>query len=118
MKKVNPIIYERLLIQAKEAKDQGLIKLAEGVLNAIGPLPEDEVVSYDISSLNEDVYEGMWKLATHVFKYHDITSANVEKIHETIEALANKFIEDLETSVGVSNSAVGPLEPELPGESK
>lgn len=118
MKKVNPVIYERLLLQAKEAKDQGLIKLAEGVLNAIGPLPEDEDVSYDISSLNDDVYDGMWKLATHVFKYHDITSANVEKIHDTIESFASKFIEELETSVGVSNAAIGPLESKLPGESK
>ena len=32
MKKLNPIVYQKLLLQAEEAKDREMIKLASGIL--------------------------------------------------------------------------------------
>jgi hypothetical protein len=118
MRKLNSVVYHKLLIQANEAKTQNLTKLASGIVGALGPAIEDERVQYNYQQLQNEVYEGMWKLATHVIKYHDVESADAGKIHDRLEALADKFIEELEQSLGVEDVVAGPLEPALPGESK
>jgi hypothetical protein len=118
MKKVNSVIYNKLLLQAQEARNQKLNKLAAGIMNAIGPMPEDEVVSYSYQQLQNDVYEGMWKLATHVIKYYDVESADASKLHDSLETLAEKFVEELQRTLNTENIIAGPLEPILPGESK
>lgn len=118
MRKLNSTVYHKLLIQAHEAKAHNLTKLAYGIMNAVGPIPEDEHVQYDRQQLHDEVYEGMWKLATHVIKYYDVGSADAGKIHDRLESLAEKFVEELEQSLGVEDVVAGPLEPNLPGETK
>lgn len=119
MKKLNVVVYNKLFLQAEEAKEQDLVKLASGIFNAIGPTPEEEAVgNYDFNQLREDVYQGMWRLATDVIKYHDLESVDAEKVHDKLESLAQQFVEELEESLGVDNGTVGPLEPKLPGESQ
>lgn len=118
MKKLNSVIYNKLLLQSQEAKTQDLTKLASGIIGALGPVVEDERVQYSHQQLQNEIYDGMWKLATHVIKYHDVESADVSKIHDRLEALADRFIEELEQSLGVDDVIVGALEPKLPGESK
>jgi hypothetical protein len=116
MIKLNSVIYNKLLLQAQEAKDQGMSELSTVVLNAIGSYPEEEQVEYSYTKLNEDVYQGMWKLATAIFKYHDIESVNIEKINEVIESLAGNFVDKLENSMDVELVIKGPLEPKVMGE--
>lgn len=118
MKKLNEVIYHKLLIQAQEAKTQELTKLASAVMDALGPLTEDEDVKYGYQQMHEEIYEGMWKLATHVIKYYDVESADAGQIHDRLEALADRFIEELEQSLGVEEIGDGPLEPNIPSESK
>ena len=118
MKKLNTIVYEKLLLQAEEAKDRGMIKLASGVVSALGAMPEDEVVNYNFNELQNDVYDGLWKMAACVIKYHDLQSVNAEKIHEVLESFASKLIEEVEQSLSVDNTQVGPLEDIVPGEIK
>jgi hypothetical protein len=118
MKKLNSVVYHKLLLQAQEAKTQNFTKLASGIVNALGPLVEDEHVQYNRQQLHDEIYEGMWKLATHVIKYYDVESADAGKIHDRLEALADKFVEELEHSLSVEDVVDGPLEPKLPGESK
>lgn len=118
MKKVNSVVYHKLLIQAAEAKTQHLEKLSAGILSAIGPVPEDEQVHYDYRQLQDEVYNEMWKIATHVIKYYDVGSADANKIHDRLESLADKFLEEVEQSLEVDNVIAGPLEPLLPGEYK
>lgn len=116
MKKLNSVVYHKLLLQAQEAKTQNLTKLASGIVNALGPLVEDEHVQYDRQQLQSEVYEGMWKLATHVIKYYDVKSADAGKIHDSLESLADKFVAELEQSLGVEDVVDGPLEPKLFGQ--
>lgn len=118
MRKLNSVIYQKLLIQANEAKTQQLTKLAFGIVGALGPMAEDEHVQYEYKQLQNEVYEGMWRLATHVIKYHDVESADAGKIHDRLEVLADKFIEELEQSLGVEDVIAGPLEPKLFGEKR
>lgn len=115
---MNTVIYNKLLLQAEEAKEQGMKKLAEGILSALTATPEDEVIKYSFSELDKDVYKGLWALAANVIKYYDLESVNSEKLNETIEILSSKFIEELQVSLGVENTVAGPLEPNLPGEYK
>lgn len=117
-KKMNTVIYNKLLLQAEEAKEQGMKKLADGILSALTAVPEDENIKYSFSELDEDIYKGLWSLAANVIKYYDIDSVDSEKVNEVIEILSSKFIEELQVSLGIENTLVGPLEPNLPGESK
>jgi len=118
MKKLNETIYQKLLLQAEEAKHQGMNKLASGILNAIGPHPEEDVSEYAYTALGEDVHKEMWKLATNVINYYGVESIDAERLNTVIESLAEKFVNELEVSFGVDSLVKGPLEPKLPGESK
>lgn len=117
MKRLNSTIYHKLLLQAEEAKDQNMTKLASGILGAIGPTPEGEEVKYSSAQVEEDVHRGLWSLATCILKYHDVSSVDAEKINEVIETVASKFINEIEDSLNV-NGVIGPLEPAVLGESK
>jgi len=117
MKKFNKIIYNKLLLQAQEAKDQDLNKLASGIFNAIGAYPEEENIKYSYEELNEDIYNGLWKIAGNVIKYYDINSVDAEKINYLIESFASEFIDQLEENIYVDTN-IGPLEPKIPGEIK
>ena len=117
MKKLNKVVYQKLLLQAEEAKEQGLTKLAGAVLSAVGPVPEDEAVKYSYGELETELYEGLWKMATYVFKYHDVESLDIEKVGEVIEILAEKLIDDVESAVGEGEiGVIGKLEQKVAGE--
>lgn len=118
MKKVNQNIYNKLLAQATEAKEQGFDKLASGVLSAIGPFPEDELNTYSYKEMNDDIYNGLWKLASNIIKYHNLDNADIEKLDAVIESLASNFVEELEEGLNIQPFSIGAFEPKLPGESK
>lgn len=118
MKKLNSVVYNKLLLQGEEAREQKLTKLASGVLGALSPSPEEELVTYANEEMNDDVHRGLWRLATCVLKYHDISSVDAEKLNQVIESFASKFVDEVEVSLGIEGSRIGPLEPKLPGESK
>lgn len=116
MKKLNNVIYNKLLLQANEAREQDMKKLATGIFGALGPMSEDEGGHYNFNELQEDVYQGLWKLAACVIKYHDLESADAVKINEVLESMAEKLIEQVEQSLGVDDTQIGPLEEKTFGE--
>jgi hypothetical protein len=115
---MNPVIYRKLVAQAEEAKEQGMTKLAEGIMEAIGSEPTEELQEYSYAQLQDDVHRDMWKLATHVMKYYNLEYADVEKLDKTILVWASKVVADVETTLGVDSVVIGPLEPKVPGEDK
>jgi hypothetical protein len=118
MKKLNQTVYEKLILQAEEAKEQNMTKLANAILGSLTSTPETESSLYSVADLNRDVYQDLWKVATNVLKYHDLESVDAEKVNEVIEVFANKFVNELEHALSIPEGTVGPLEPKLPGESK
>jgi hypothetical protein len=118
MKKFNKIAYNKLLLQAQEAKDQGLNKLSTAIFYTIGSMPEDSLEKYNYDQLKDDVYNGLWNLAGNVIKYHNLESVDSEKINSIIESLTDSFIEEIEENLQLDDGAVGPLESEIPGEIK
>lgn len=117
MKKFNHIIFERLTLQAEEAHEQGLLKLAGGLTEALAAGPEDVEKEYSSSEMEEDVYKNLWVAASNVIKYHNINNVDVEKLDEFIEDLTRVVVANVEEALSVEGN-VGPREPKLPGESK
>jgi hypothetical protein len=71
MKRLNSVIYNKLMVQAEEAKIQGMEKLAHNILGAICGSPDDEAIQYSIGEMQEEVHHELWKLASHILKYYD-----------------------------------------------
>lgn len=118
MKKLNETVYNKLVLQTEEAQEQKLIKLAEAVSEAISVGPETEIVTYAFTEMNDDVHKELWKAAVNVLKYHDFTSVDVQKVDEVIESFAFKFIDELESSLGVEGTGISSLEPKVLGQIK
>jgi hypothetical protein len=118
MNKLNIIMYNKLLAQAKEAKEQGLVKLSNNIMDVIGVLPEEERQEYSYGQLQQDIHKDLWKLASRLMIYYDLESADILKIDKTILSWASKITDDLEKTLLVDPSSIGPLEPKLPGEDK
>lgn len=116
MKKLNTVIYQKLLLQAKEAEFLGMEKLSSAVVEGIGSYARDNSeFFYSESELKEDVYKGLWKLAFNVVNYHDLESVDVEKLDAVIALACNSFIKEIEKTVEKLNE-IGPNEPKLVGE--
>lgn len=118
MKKLNSVIYNKLLLQAEEAKEQGMTKLAAGVMGALTAIPEEEISKYSSEELNEDIHNYLWKIAVHIIKYYDLSSVDAEKVNEALEFSGQTVLNAVCASLGVNSCDIGANEPELPGENK
>jgi hypothetical protein len=116
MNKLNPVVYQKLLLQAQEAKAREMKKLAGAVLNGLGPTAVEDKAAYSSTELKEDVYNGLWKLAFNVVGYHDLESADIEKLDRAIAFATDNFVKDIEQALEVEGK-IGPNEPKLPGQS-
>lgn len=117
MTKLNQNVYRKLTAQAAEAKNRGLVKLAESIVEAVGDDSSEQPTEYSYAQLTEDVQKDLWKLATKIMVYYDVKSVNAEKVHEAVVHAASQVMEDLEDVLTIEQS-VGPLEPKVPGENK
>jgi hypothetical protein len=117
MKKLNTIIYNKLKAQAEEAKEIGLVKLADNIISAIGEDGIENSEEYSYQELQADANQELWKVASNVIKYYDIKSADAEKIQNVLLNAFAKLEEELQLTLNIE-SKVGPLEPKVPGENK
>ena len=114
--KLSSIIYNKLLLQAEEAKEHEMTKLASAIEEAIGEMPSDDKKEYTYNKLQDDIYNDLWKVATKIIAYYDVNSADVSKIDKVLDVYAEKMIDELETTLGVEEVVKGPFEPKVPGE--
>lgn len=115
MKKLSSVMYNKLFLQAEEAKEQGMPKLANSILEAIGPYPADEVEDYTFAEMENDFHKGLWKLASQLMAYYGVQSADAERVDAIVVAHAEKMIDELENEFKLFGS-IGVSEPLLPGE--
>jgi hypothetical protein len=118
MKQLNSVIYNKLIIQAEEAKAQGMTKLAHNILGSICGSPNDEEIQYSIGDMQDEIQHELWRLASNVLKYYDTKSVDALKLNDIIESLADKFIEGVGGVIKTNAVIAGPFEPPVPGESK
>ncbi len=116
--KLNSVLYNKLLLQAEEAKSQGMHKLASGIFQSIGSYPEDDTKEYSYENMNEEIYNDLWKAAAKLLAYYDLKSVQAEKIDEIIQIYSNKLINELENSLELGSIIKGPFEPKVLGENK
>lgn len=93
------IIYNKLLLQAEEAKLQGFDKLASGIYKAIESGPDDTDIEYSDEDLHKDVYNSLWKLVDNVLEHCKSESADSEKLDKLIDVFASDFIEMITSAI-------------------
>lgn len=101
MKKLNKDIYNKLYLQAQEASDQDLKKLARAILFSIGSVYTDKSEKYNIEELDENVFNNLFKLSLEVVKYYDIKEVDTQQLEELIEELSEDFIEKIKDKLKV-----------------
>jgi hypothetical protein len=116
MKKLNNVLFAKLQLQAEEAEEQGMIKLASNIKEALSS--DEEVNTYSFEELKEDLETDLWKAASNVLKYYDLETVDAEKLDYCVKSLAQNFITKLLVHGFEVKSAFGPLEPKVPGEQK
>jgi len=114
--KINPTIYKKLLAQAEEAKAQGFTKLADGIVNAIGSYPIEELEEYTYAQLQDDLHRDLWKVATRLMYYYDLQSIDALKLEQTLASWASNMLDDLEITLNVDGVVAGATEPKVPGQ--
>ena len=115
MKKLSANVYNRLVLQAQEAKNQNLDKLSNGILQCVGPFPEENNEEFSQDQLKEAIYNSLWKIATDVINYYDLQTPDALKIDRTLETLSDKVLDEIKKTLEVKK-AFGPKEPKVLGE--
>jgi hypothetical protein len=93
------IIFNKLLLQAEEAKLQGFDKLASGIYKAIESGPDDTDIEYSDEDLHKDVYKSLWKLVDNVVEHCKSESVDSEKLDKLIDVFASDFIEMITSAI-------------------
>lgn len=105
----------KIVLQAQEANDQGLEKLAKNAI-AAAKVTATELDSYALDDLKEDIKRDLWKAAAKVMIYHDVDSVDIMKVDAALELVLDKCIAEIESSLNKKSSDVGVLEPKVPGQ--
>jgi len=116
--KINKTLYNKLLLQAEEAKNHGMVKLASDVINSIEAFPEEEAKEYSRKEMQDDVSADVWKVATRVFNYYQVKSADIEILNKIIIQSSEQLISNLEKAINLKKDLIGKSEPLVPGEEK
>lgn len=111
---LNKVIYNKLILQAQEAKFIGLNKLANYVLNSIGSVIAENKSQYDFEKLEENIKKYLWKSALEIVKFYDLESLDIQVVDEILNETKDILIEKLKNKLNLSD--FGPLESKLPGE--
>jgi hypothetical protein len=113
--KLGKIAYNKILLQAEEARDLGFDKLSNDVFASIGSIARDEQIVYNEKDLRDDVSKSIWKIAMDVIAYHDLKSIDIQQMDEVINELSDHIVANIENGLGVLGK-IGALEEKLPGE--
>lgn len=118
MTKLNSTVHNKLTAQAEEAKERGLVKMADHIKEAIGNEPESTFGEYSYNQLENDIHRDLWKIATHVMKYYNVEAADAQKLDNGILLWASELIGELESVLNIDSTSnvKGPFEPKVPGE--
>lgn len=116
MKKISQQLRDRMILQAQEAKEQGLTKLAEAAfVGVMMPGFGNETNSFNYDELTEVVQHSLWRAATQVAVYHDVFNVDIQKLEPIIKDAADRLIAEIKASYGVKEQ-FGPFEEKVLGQ--
>ncbi|CAM6003620.1 unnamed protein product [Sphagnum balticum] len=101
---------------AQEAEEQGMVKLASNIKEAIGTESVDVLEPYSYGDMENDVQRELWKAATHLIRYWNLKRVDAQKLDNSILLYAAELIDEVEHSLGVGPDAVSSLDPKVPGQ--
>jgi hypothetical protein len=113
--KLNKIAYGKMALQAEEARDLGLTKLAGNVFMAIGSVAREEKMAYNEEHLMNDVEAGLWKIAADIIAYHDLDGVDIQKVEAIVDELGERVVASIEKTLGVEGD-IGGLEEKVFGQ--
>lgn len=116
MKKVNSSLYNKIILQAEEAKQLGMSKLASDALLSIGSFPEEEIEDYSHEEMTQDIHSDLWKSASKIFNYYNIKDLDIETFNKVVEACASDFISRMEKSLNKTAFDSNSKEPKVIGQ--
>ncbi len=118
MKKINDVLYKKLILQAEEAKMQGLEKTASNILESLTneDLIEKPSEDYSYEDLKEEFSKSILDLAIKVTKYHNLESLDYSKLESFANDASDELIEKIEDVLGVEAGEVGPFDKKTMGE--
>jgi len=117
MKKLNETIYNKLLLQAEEANDQGLKKLANALYESLADDATKDDEDSSLKELKTEVYNDLWKIATKIAGYYGSESLDAKKLDPEINYASDKLFSLFKDSLNIE-STFGLNEPEVMGENK
>ncbi len=103
---MNKIAYDRLLLQAEEAEELGMHKLAK---NIKANLPPENFVRDEKSNVTNDELEflvesTLWSAAALVIDAYDLESVDVLKVNSAIEYMKEKFLKEIKSSLDIEQN--------------
>ena len=117
MRTITEKFAKRLLAQAKEAKLQGLTKVADHVsvmVEAHDIRADDASYVYSGDDVQNDVENALWVGAVRAADFFDC-SVDAKSMQQVIAKFAEQLIDEVRMNAGISHG-VGAYEPSTPGE--
>lgn len=125
--KLNDVIYNKLYLQAQEARDQGLTRIASGITKALSSnglsksgandiVGDIEMSGSQYNMLKGEVYNELWNLSSMIMSYYDLESVDAKVLDVELKDFVEKFVKMVEDTVGVDSGDVGDCEELIPGE--
>lgn len=108
-------MYNKLVLQAEEAQEVGLTKLAGAVFDALPKQADDGHKVFNYEELEHAVYYKIWKAALDVVAYYDFDTLDIQKIDDMLKDTAKQLIKKVETGIG-TESQFGPFEDKVLGQ--
>ncbi len=108
---MNDILRNKLLLQAEEAQEQGMTKLAGAIESSVA---EEDFSSY--AEVEEKIHQDLWKIAAHIMGHYDMESVDAKKLDKVVASWTERIISDLELSLGVDEQVKTAQEAKVPGE--
>lgn len=117
MKKLGEIVVKRLEAQSDEAKELGMLKLAQSIDGiVINNNYQLDLSNFSEEKLQDEIYNAMWRTAATLISFHDVQNPDAIEIEKVANYLTKYILAEMRTSLQVK--PIGPYEPSLPGEIK
>ena len=117
---IKETLHQRLQLQAAEASELGLTKIASNIFVATSNqevIQDNKFYAYSSEEFEKDLEAQLWAAALRVADFHGITKLDSVAVQKVVEKMAGELTSELCTASG-HLAGIGENEPVLPGELK
>ena len=117
MKKLNTVIYNKIILQAEQARELGMEKLSEAIFSTIGAVSKDdsEIDDYSLAKLEDDVSKLLWKISYRIMDYYNLESVDVKKVEASVDDLTLLIMDELKYAMNIEKT-ISKKEPRVMGQ--